>query len=223
VRETSDLCAGPFGAFYDFYIERPRLSRVIGRLLWGIDTAPLYRSIATLGTLPDGATILDAPCGGGLALRGLRPGQQVRYVAADLSQAMLDRCQRRAAARALAIEPLLADMRELPLPDGIADVCLSYSGLHMVGDPDVAIAEIGRCLKPGGRLLGSTFVAQGSRRQKLLFDHGVRTGRNGALGTAGELQGWLAAAGIEELTVSPEQGFALFAGRKAVAGPQTSC
>ena len=36
-------CAGPFGAFYDFYIERPRLVSVIGRAVWGIDSSSPLR------------------------------------------------------------------------------------------------------------------------------------------------------------------------------------
>jgi hypothetical protein len=43
--QTPNACAGPFGSFYDFYIERPRLTQVIGRLFWGIDSSVLYESM----------------------------------------------------------------------------------------------------------------------------------------------------------------------------------
>lgn len=84
----------------------------------------------------------------------------------------------------------------------------------MVGEPEAAVAEIVRCLKPGGELLGATFVAEGSRRQKLLLGHGVRTGRNGPLVAAGELRRMLEDAGIAELEISPERGLAIFRGRR---------
>jgi SAM-dependent methyltransferase len=215
--DVTNVCAGPFGTFYDFYIERPRLAQVVGRTLWGIDIAPLYASMAAIAELPDGATVLDAPSGGGVALRALRPGQRVRWIAVDVDPAMLARFARRARERGLeadAVELVEADMRALPLADACADLCLSYSGLHMVAEPDVAIAEIARCLKPGGQLIGSTFLAAGSRRQRLLLGQGERTGVNGTRGSAAELRGWLVDAGIEDVAVAPERGFAIFRGRR---------
>jgi SAM-dependent methyltransferase len=94
VRERN-VCAGPFGAVYDFYIERPLLARLILGAMWGVDPRPFYRSLTALGELPDGATVLDVPCGGGVALRGLRPGQDARWIGVDLEPAMLARARRR--------------------------------------------------------------------------------------------------------------------------------
>ena len=215
--EVTNVCAGPFGVFYDFYIERPRLAQLVGRAAWGADIAPLYRSMGAIAALPDGATVLDVPCGGGVALRALRPGQQVRWIAVDVEPKMLARCERRARERGLrdgSFEPLEADMRALPLPDATADLCLAYSGLHMVGEPEAAVAEIVRCLKPGGELCGATFVAEGSRRQRLLLGHGVRTGQNGPLVSVRELRAMLADAGVAELEIAPERGLAIFRGRR---------
>jgi SAM-dependent methyltransferase len=215
--EVTNVCAGPFGAFYDFYIERPWLAQAIGRTVWGVDLGPLYRSMAAVAALPDGATVLDVPCGGGVALRALRPGQRVRWIAVDVEPKMLARCGRRAHERGLddgSVELVEADMRALPLPDATADLCLAYSGLHMVAEPAAAIAELVRCLKPGGELVGSTFLAEGSWRQRTLLGHGEDTGVNGTLCTSAELHGWLADAGIEGATVTPERGFAIFRGRR---------
>jgi SAM-dependent methyltransferase len=86
------------GAVYDFGVEREWLARPAGLALWGTDTRLLFDSIGTVGELPDDSAVLDIPCGGGLALRGLRKSQQVRYVAADISPGMLARARRRAAA-----------------------------------------------------------------------------------------------------------------------------
>lgn len=215
--EVTNVCAGPFGAFYDFYIERPRLAQAIGRTVWGVDLAPLYRSMEAIGELPDGATVLDVPCGGGVALRALRPGQRVRWVAVDIEAPMLARFERRARERGLdedAVELVEADMRALPLPDASADLCLAYSGLHMVTEPAAAVAELVRCLKPGGGLVGSTFLAEGTWRQRKLLGHGEDTGINGTLCTCDELRGWLQDAGVEDVEVGPERGFAVFRGRR---------
>jgi ubiquinone/menaquinone biosynthesis C-methylase UbiE len=91
------VCAGPFGAVYDFYIERDWLMRLIGRVAWGIDASVLYTSMEAISRAADGATVLDVQCGGGVALRALHPDQDVRYVAVDVSEKMLSRAKRRAA------------------------------------------------------------------------------------------------------------------------------
>jgi len=212
-----NICAGPYGRLYDFGIERPQVAQLIGQLVWGIDLAPLYASMAAIGELPDGATVLDVPCGGGVALRALRPGQRVRWIAVDLDPKMLERCGRRAAERGLdpsSVELLEDDMQALSLPDACADLCVSYSGLHMVGDPVAAIGQMARCLKPGGELVGSTLLRAGSWRHRLVLGGGMWTGLTGRLLSAAELRAALADAGIDDPTVSPERGMTVFRGRR---------
>jgi ubiquinone/menaquinone biosynthesis C-methylase UbiE len=145
-----NICAGPFGALYNFYIERPRLMRAIGRMVWGIDASVLYDSMRPLAEIDDGMTVLDVPCGGGIAFRALPQGRNIRYAAVDIDEAMLARARLRAQRRGLEAEFVAGDMLKLPLDDGAADLVLSYSGLHMVSDPERAVQELARCLKPGG-------------------------------------------------------------------------
>jgi ubiquinone/menaquinone biosynthesis C-methylase UbiE len=214
VDDTLNICAGPVGGFYDFYIERPWLMRLIGRAVWGIDASVLYASMAPIGRVGDGARILDVPCGGGVAFRALHPDQDVHYTAADLSEKMLARARRRARARSLTqIQLPSADMTALPFPDGQADLFLSYSGLHMVNDPEQAINEIARCLKPGGQVIGTTFLAQGSWRARALFGLGSRSGHP-LPPRREDLHRWLTTAGITDAAIGPQPGFAAFSGHK---------
>jgi SAM-dependent methyltransferase len=216
VASVKNACAGPFGAAYDAWIEHERVARVVGRVVWGIDTRPMFGSIRTaLASVPAGATVIDVPCGGGVAFRGLRPRQEVRYLAVDLDAEMLSRARRRATRDGLAqIEFVSADMRRLPLDDGAAELCLTYSGLHMIPDPDAALAELGRCLAPGGELVGSTFIGGGSRRKRLLFAAGARTGHANPRWTLADLERWLRAAGLTDIDTTPGGAFVLFTGRK---------
>jgi len=209
-----NFCAGPFGALYDFYIERPRLTQAIGRLVWGIDSSVLYASMEPIRRAPAGATIVDVPCGGGVAFRALRPGQDVRYVAADLSPEMLARAERRARERGLRqIEFSVADMTALPFADGEADLLCSYSGLHMLDDPARAVAEFARCLKPGGQLVGTAFFADGSRRAQWLYEAGARRGHP-LPPHREDLRRWLESAGLVEVSIGAQPGFAAFGARK---------
>src|SRR5258708_35740665 len=97
----------------------------------GSDLGLLYRAAAEIGGLPAGAAVLDSPCGGGVALRGLRAGQQVRYVAADIAPEMLERTRGRAARLGLdQVETVAADVEALPFADGEFDLAVSFTGLH---------------------------------------------------------------------------------------------
>lgn len=210
---VSNVCAGPFGAFYSFYIERPWLMQRIGRAVWGIDSSILYASMEPIRRVAPGATIIDVPCGGGVAFRALSPDQDVRYIAADLDPQMLKRAERRARARSLSqVEFVTADMTALPF-DAEADLFLSYSGLHMVNDVEAAVREIARCLKPGGELIGTTFLAGESKRTQRLFDLGARRG-HAQPPSREDLLGWLTDAGLEQPTIGPQPGFAPFSAQK---------
>jgi ubiquinone/menaquinone biosynthesis C-methylase UbiE len=204
--ELRNACAGPFGAIYDF---------LIGRVVWGISTRTMYSSMSAIAHAPAGATILDAPCGGGVAFRALAPGQRVRYIAVDIADEMIKRARRRAEARGLdQVEFMTADICALPLPDASVDLCVSYSGLHCVARPALAVAELARCLRPGGTLIGTTFLKTGTRRQRALLVAGQRRRETGPLGTRQDLHDWLRSAGIAAIEIERGSGFALFTGRK---------
>jgi SAM-dependent methyltransferase len=218
VAGVKNACAGPFGAFYEAWIERERVAAVVGRLLWGINTAPMYESMRqALSEVPDGATVLDVPCGGGVAIRALGPEQRVRYLAADLDEAMLVRARRRAARLGLGqVEILSADMRALPFEDGVADLGFTYSGLHMIEDPQVAIAEMARCIRSGGRIVGTTFLAGGGLRKRLLFAAGARTGHAAPDIWPVELTRLLTDAGFTDIRLSGgADAFLLFSARRS--------
>jgi SAM-dependent methyltransferase len=205
---------GPFGAVYGSYIRHERLARLIARLAWGSDVRPFYASMDSIGEVPDAGTIIDSPCGSGVAFRGLRPGQRARYLALDLSTKMLERARRYAAELDLRqIEFVEADAEALPLEDASADLFLSYFGLHCLSHPDAAVREAARCLRPDGRLVGSTIVLGERWLDRARVRPGV--GGFGAVGTDADLRRWLEEAGLADARVDRRGVFAFFAARKA--------
>ncbi len=186
-----------FGVTYSAYMEWPRLSRLIGRVVWGGDSSRCYASMDAVREVPAGGTVVDCPCGAGPALRGVPAGGSIHYVAADLSPSMIRRIRRRAEARGIDdIELIQADATDLPLGSDSADLFLSFWGLHCFEDPQGALSEAARILKRDGRLVGATFVrGEETLRQRLLIRPG--SGDFGPIGTHPEVEEWLADAGFE--------------------------
>lgn len=199
---------------YDSVVERERLGHLFGRLIWGTDASRMYDEMARLGDEPDGSAILDVPCGGGLAFRGLRPVQDVRYVAADLSPVMLDRARDEAARRGLyQIEFVKADVEALPFDDATFDLCVTFNSLHCFRDPAAALAEMARAVRPGGELRGTSVVSGAGIRQDAFIEINRRTGNFGRVGRLEELRGWLRAAGLEGVQLHRSGALAFFTGR----------
>lgn len=205
-RWRNDRFEAVFGAVYDYAVGHGLVARAIGRAMLGTDFGLVYQQMTVVGTVPDGTAILDVPCGGGVALRNLNPSQNIRYVAADISPTMLARTQRLATRLGVLrqVELVEADAIRLPFADGEFDLVVCFNGLHCLPDPAAALRELGRCVKPGGRLIGDTIV-RGERRFSDTWMVAARAnGVFGPTGTAADLRTWLTAAGlrIDTLTCS---------------------
>ena len=178
-------------------MQRPRVAARFGRAVMGADVGRIYRAMDIVAEAPDGAAILDVPCGGGACLSRMRPGQQVRYVGVDISAAMLDRARRRVLPHHHDVEFVEASIDRIPLADGEFDLCVCFNGLHCVPDPGAAVAEMARCLRPGGRLLGE-FAVRGQLARSDAYMAVLRaTGAFGPAGTIGNARRWLTDAGLE--------------------------
>jgi ubiquinone/menaquinone biosynthesis C-methylase UbiE len=210
-----------WASFYDWSVEHPRAGGAFWRLGMGSDLHRLYTAAGEIGRQPAGSAVLDVPCGGGVALRGLRPGQGVRYVAADISEAMLDRTLEAARARGVAdqVEPRIADVGALPFDDGEFDLVVSFTGLHCFPDPHRAVLEMGRVTHAGGVLTGSALLntppfSHGGLRTLPIRRVGRVAGLLGPSATRDEVQRWLAEAGFGDITLEMSGAIGYFRGVK---------
>ena len=200
---------------YDWAVEHEHVAGVLGRVIWGTDTSAFYRDIARLCDLPAGTKVLDIPCGGGVAFRGLRPQQELDYVAADLSPVMLRRARSEADRRGLHwIEFTEADVESLPFEDRSFDLVVTYTGLHCFPDPPAAIAEMARVLQPGGELRGTSVIKQAGLRQDAFVRLMQIGGVFGPGQTLADLETSLAHAGLVEVAVSRIGALAYFSARR---------
>jgi len=106
-----------------------------------------------LGHLLPPLDVADIGCGEGyLTLEAARWARAV--VAVDRSDDVLERAKALAARRRVAnVQWKKGDLARLPLADASVDVALLSQALHHAADPEQALAEAVRVLRPAGRLL----------------------------------------------------------------------
>jgi SAM-dependent methyltransferase len=103
-----------------------------------------------------GQAVLDVACGTGVvAVTAARTGAKVK--ALDLSPVLLERARTNAQIAGVAIDFVEGDAEALPYADASFDVVLSQFGHMFAPRPAIALAEMLRVLKPGGRIAFSTW------------------------------------------------------------------
>ena len=202
-------------ALYDAGVQHASIARIGAWAMWGADLRPMFTDIARLADLPVGASVLDIPCGGGLAFRGLSTGQAVQYVAADISPYMLQRARREAARRGVhdAIEFVEADVTALQFADASFDLCVTYNGLHCLPDPRAALGELSRVLRPGGTLRGTSCVRGRGSRKDAVIALSRRAGVFGNTPRTGEIEKWLTEFGLDVVTLERSGAIEFFEAR----------
>jgi len=76
-----------------------------------------------------------------------------RLVGVDPDETMLSLAKRQSGAKSFAMECLQAGAESMPLADSFADTAVVVYALCTIPEPQTALAEIHRILKPGGRLV----------------------------------------------------------------------
>ncbi len=114
--------------------------------------SPLQNDPARLGRLllfsgaRAGEQALDAGCGPGIVTAALRRAG-LRAVGVDLTEAMLRE------ARHSGGDYVRGDLDRLPFKTGAFDLALCRNTLHHLSDPGRALEELGRVVRPGGRVV----------------------------------------------------------------------
>jgi SAM-dependent methyltransferase len=206
-----------WGTVYDWTVEHESVGGVLWRVGIQSDLQVLYRAAAEVGDQPSGARILDVPCGGGVATRQLRPGQGVEYVAADISQRMVDRTLALAGELGVAdqVTGQQADVEDLPFDDASFDLVVTFTGLHCFPDPARAVVEMCRVLEPGGVVTGSAWMTDTGLRYEPMRRAGRLGGLLGPGCSTDDVRLWLTAQGIDDVTLEVSGPMGYFRGVKA--------
>jgi SAM-dependent methyltransferase len=118
------------------------------------------RQLLDLASLSRERRVLDVATGTGLV--GLMAaellGSHAQVVGVDLSDAMIDRAQERAAKQGVGnVDFVRMDAEQLDFPDGSFDAVLCALGLMLFPQPDLALSEMLRVMKGGGTVALSVF------------------------------------------------------------------
>ena len=106
-----------------------------------------WRRLAAETVVRPGDAVLDACCGtGDLAIAAKRAGGRVTGL--DFSERML----MRARGKSDSIDWVLGDVMALPFDDASFDAVTVGFGIRNVPDLEVGLSELGRVLRPGGRV-----------------------------------------------------------------------
>lgn len=135
------------------------------RRLWGTDphawaelaeahNRPLFEAVLDAAGVVRATSVLDVGCGSGLALvlaaaRGAVP------TGIDISPGLLGIARERLPEADLRE----GDMETLPFDDASFDAVLGVNSFQFAGDPERALREAARVLRPDGRLVVSLFAA----------------------------------------------------------------
>ena len=149
----------------------PRLQRRVQRYGWDLAAAdyealwqsqllPAQTELLAMAALRSGEQVLDVACGTGLVAFAAAEavGGQGQVLGVDLSGQMVDAARRRAEERRLSnVGFQRMDAETLALPDASVDVALCALGLMYLPDPERAVVEMRRVVRPGGRLVAAVW------------------------------------------------------------------
>lgn len=119
-------------------------------------TTPVAGHLVKFAGITSGEHVLDVGTGTGVvAITAARAGARVTGL--DLTPALLEQARENARIAQQDLVWTEGDAEQLPYPDASFDVVLSQFGHMFAPRPDVAVAEMRRVLKPGGRVAFATW------------------------------------------------------------------
>jgi len=155
--------------------------------------------------LHEGETVLDLGSGGGMdvILSAKRVGPEGTVYGLDMTDEMLALGRKNAGDAGVGnVHFLKGYIEQIPLPAASVDVVISNCVINLSADKALVLAEIGRVLKPGGRVGISDVVAEDRLMQEERAERGSFAGCIAGALSKSEYVAGLEAAGFEAVSVT---------------------
>ncbi|WP_082112882.1 class I SAM-dependent methyltransferase [Pseudoxanthomonas suwonensis] len=123
--------------------------------LWRAQLSAAHECLLDLAMPLDGEIALDVACGTGLVAFRVATivGDEGQVIGIDISERMIETAQQRASDRKRDnVRFLRMDAEQLAWPDACFDLVVCAFGLMYMPNPEQALREIHRVLRPGGRV-----------------------------------------------------------------------
>lgn len=182
-----------------------RLAPIYDRVVTSADVTALEQGIAHATEPVD--HVLDLGGGTGRAARAITAPQRTVL---DISRRMLRRASR-------ALSRVQADAASVPFRDEAIDAVLVVDTLHHLPDPEAALAEVARILRPGGVVVVQEFD-RASILGRLIAGFEHLLGMNSQFYTIDELAALLEAVGLISVVLE-DRSICTVIGRKATGKP----
>lgn len=158
--------------------------------------------------------VVDVGCGSGFYSIQVAERLDIgRLLCVDVSEEMLAHLRRKVLRLKLdrRVDIHTGGATDLPLEDGIADLAISTALFHELEQPERAMDELTRVLKPGGRVVIADFRATDFFEQRIKHVHGEAS--HGAWNEE-DISQLFWRAGLTNVTVQPVRNWIIAAGHK---------
>ncbi len=155
--------------------------------------------------LRDGETVLDLGSGGGIdvILSAKRVGPAGVAFGLDMTEEMLALARRNAEDAGVRNAIFLRGvMEDVPLPADSVDVVISNCVINLSTDKPAVFSELGRVVKPGGRIGISDVVAEDRLTPDERAERGSHVGCIAGALSRSEYEAGLQAAGFEQVSIA---------------------
>lgn len=123
-------------------------------------------ALAVAQMIGPGDEVLECACGTGAISAAIAPAC-ARLVATDYSDGMLAQARKKLAKRSnVTVEQ--ADITALPYADDSFDVAVAGNVIHLLPDPEQALRELARVVRPGGTIILPTYIEPLKRKQGMI-------------------------------------------------------
>jgi arsenite methyltransferase len=154
--------------------------------------------------LREGEVVLDLGSGGGIdvILSAKRVGPTGLAYGLDMTEEMLALARRTAAEAGISNAIFLkGEIEQVPLPESSVDMVISNCVINLSVDKPAVLAEMGRVVKPGGRIGISDVVAEDRLSPVERAERGSYVGCIAGALSKSEYEQGLLAAGFEDVAV----------------------